>query len=136
MFGPSRRSEIMSKIRSKNTKVELVVFRYMRSNKIYFQKHYKRAPGNPDLALPRKKRAIFIDGDFWHGRSIERVRLSRVDPNDYWIKKLENNIARDVRLNEEMSAAGWKVMRVWESDVMRKRTSTATLESIAKFLRE
>lgn len=134
IFDPNKRSEVMSKIRAKNTKAELLVFRYLRRNKVYFQKHYKRASGSPDLALPRKKRAVFIDGDFWHGRTLERVRSSRMDPNDYWVKKLERNIARDVRQNQELFVAGWEVMRVWESDLMRKSTSVSTLEAIATFL--
>jgi DNA mismatch endonuclease (patch repair protein) len=134
IFEPNKRSEIMGKIRSKNTKAELLVFRYLRRRKVYFQKHYNRAPGSPDLALPRKKRAVFIDGDFWHGRTLERVRLSRVDPNDYWVKKLEKNIARDAQQNQELIATGWEIIRVWESDLIRKSTSLATLEMIVNFL--
>lgn len=134
IFDPNKRSEVMSRIRSKNTKAEVLVFRYLRRNMIYFQKHYKSAPGSPDLALPRKKRAVFIDGDFWHGRTLENVRLARPDPDDYWINKLENNINRDARQNKELLSAGWEVLRVWESDVMRKSTSITTLEAIATFL--
>ena len=62
----------MSKIRSKNTKAELIVFRELRKRKIHFQKHYKKVVGSPDIAIPRKKIAIFIDGDFWHGRNFQR----------------------------------------------------------------
>lgn len=63
-FTKEKRSEIMSKIRSKNTKCKLKVFRELSRRGIYFQKHYSRAVGNPDLALPRKKKAIFIDGSY------------------------------------------------------------------------
>ena len=63
-FLKEKRSLIMSKIRSKNTKIEVNVFRELRKRGIYFQKHYKGTIGNPDIALPRKKKAIFIDGDF------------------------------------------------------------------------
>lgn len=73
VFSKAKRSEVMSKIRGKNTKAELVVFRYLRKEGVYFQKHYKRALGSPDIALPLKKRAVFIDGDFWHGKTIDRV---------------------------------------------------------------
>lgn len=73
VFSKQKRSEIMSLIRSKNTAIELNVFRFLRRNSIYFQKNYKRAMGSPDVALPRKKKAVFIDGDFWHGWKVLRV---------------------------------------------------------------
>lgn len=81
IFSSEKRREVMSRIRGKNTKAELIVFRYLRKEGVYFQKHYKRAPGSPDIALPRKKRAVFIDGDFWHGKTIDRV-MER-GPEDY-----------------------------------------------------
>lgn len=134
MFSSEKRSELMSKIRSENSKAELIVFAYLRHNHIYFQKHYKRAIGRPDIALPRKKLAVFIDGDFWHGRTLEKIKTTRRNPDDYWIIKLESNISRDERQNKELVQSGWKVMRVWESDIIRKRTSAATLDEIARFL--
>ena len=82
VFTPKKRSEIMSKIRSKNNKAEILVFKELQRRKVYFQKHYKRAVGSPDIALPRKKKAVFIDGDFWHGYqfSKQKERL----PKKYW----------------------------------------------------
>jgi DNA mismatch endonuclease (patch repair protein) len=76
VFTKEKRSELMSKIRSKNTGIEKVVFREIRKRGIYFQKHYGRVAGNPDIALPRKKIAIFIDGDFWHGYQFEKIKKS------------------------------------------------------------
>ena len=67
VFSKKKRSEIMSKIRSEETQIEQIVYRYLRKQGVYFQKHYKKAPGSPDIALPKKKIAVFIDGDFWHG---------------------------------------------------------------------
>lgn len=121
-FTKKKRSEIMSNIRSKNTKVEILVFRELRKRGIYFQKHYKRAPGNPDIALPRKRIAVFIDGDFWHGYRYSRVN-SRL-PKKYWRGKIENNIKRD-RLNRaKLRKAGWKVLRIWGHEVIRKPEQT------------
>ena len=88
IFTPDKRSEVMSKIRGKNTKPELLVFRYLRSNKVYFRKHYRTKQGIVlDLALPRKKRAVFVDGDFWHGRTLEHV-VERRGEGDFWTMKL------------------------------------------------
>lgn len=102
----------MSLIRSKDTKVELLVFSSLRKKGIYFRKHYKKAAGTPDVCLPRKKLAVFIDGDFWHGYRYNswKKRLS----SSFWTGKIERNIARDKRTFRKLRASGWKVMRVWE----------------------
>jgi DNA mismatch endonuclease (patch repair protein) len=118
VFSKEKRSEIMSKIRSKNTKAEVLVFRELRRLGIYFQKHYKRAPGSPDIALPRKKIAVFIDGDFWHGYRFDKKK-SRL-PKKYWRAKIEGNIKRDRKNSLLLRKAGWKVLRVWEHEIEKK----------------
>lgn len=122
----------MSKIRSKNTKAELIVFRGLRKRKIYFQKHCKRVIGFPDIALPRKKIAIFIDGDFWHGRNFAKDR-NRL-PRKYWREKIETNIIRDKKNREKLRKQGWKVLRVWEREVSKRPTEA--IEKIIGFLLE
>lgn len=129
---PEKRSEIMSKIRSKNTKVENLVFKELRKEGIYFQKHYKRCLGNPDIALPRKRKAVFIDGDFWHGNEYEKLKKRL--PTNYWIPKIEKNIARDKVYTKKLKEAGWQVLRVWESDIVRAKTRTESMNKIAFFL--
>lgn len=133
MFDTGKRSEIMSHIRSKNTKAELAVFRFLRKQGIYFQKHYKRAPGKPDIALPRKKKAVFIDGDFWHGRKIDKT-IGRL-PKQYWQDKIIGNIERDKKNRKVLKNNGWHILTAWESDILRKRTQRQELERIAKFLK-
>jgi len=114
-FSKETRSLIMSKIRSKNTKAEVKVFRELRKRGIYFQKHYKRAVGNPDIALPRKKKAVFIDGDFWHGHNF--AELKKRLPKKYWLSKIESNVNRDDNINVQLRESGWKVLRIWEHDI-------------------
>lgn len=133
IFPAKKRSEIMSRIRSKDTLAETIVFRELRRDKIYFQKHYRRAPGKPDIALPSKKKAVFIDGDFWHGRDFERMAKDRPE-SDFWIKKLTYNMDRDKKQLKELGANGWLILRIWESDILRKRTQQKELEKIKKFL--
>lgn len=135
MFSPKKRSEIMSRIRSKETEAERIAFKYLRQNKIYFQKHYARVAGKPDIALPRKKKAVFIDGDFWHGRDYERIVASRPE-GDYWPAKIAYNMERDARNRAELTEKGWKLLIVWESEIKRKRTRDSALEQIAGFLAE
>jgi DNA mismatch endonuclease (patch repair protein) len=133
MFSPEKRSEIMSRIRSKETQAEKLVFSYLRKHKIYFQKHYKKAPGKPDIALPRKKKAVFIDGDFWHGRDYARVTANR-QPDDYWVLKIRRNMERDTEQRQYLLDNGWQLLAIWESDIKRVRTRQASLDSIAEFL--
>ncbi|MCK5123523.1 MAG: very short patch repair endonuclease [Candidatus Pacebacteria bacterium] len=130
VFTPEKRSEIMSKIRSKNTKAEILVFKELQRRKIYFQKHYKRAVGSPDIALPRKKKVVFIDGDFWHGYQFSKQKKRL--PKKYWQEKIENNIKRDRRTRAKLKREGWQVLRVWEHEVLKNFDKTA--EKISSFL--
>jgi len=132
IFDPAKRSEIMSHIRGKNTVPELLVFAYLRKNKIYFQRHYRTKSGiRLDIAKPRKKLAVMIDGDFWHGRNYERRKPKL---NEFWQNKLETNLARDEKQRRMLEDEGWKLCRVWESDLKRKSTQATVLESVVSFL--
>ena len=122
----------MSNIRSQNTKVEVLVFRELRKRKIYFQKHYKRAAGNPDIALPRKKKAVFIDGDFWHGYQFSKLK-ERL-PKVYWIEKIENNRKRDRVNRKKLKEAGWEVLQIWEHEILGNYWKA--ISKIAEFLEE
>lgn len=133
MFTPEKRSEIMSSIRSKNTVAEVLVFKYLRKQGIYFQKHYKNAIGKPDIALPRKKKAIFIDSNFWHGKDYDRLTEAR-PADDYWVIKIAKNIERDKTIRKQLLSEGWSLLVVWEDDIKRRRTREVTLSSIKDFL--
>lgn len=135
VFSPAKRSRVMSLIRSKDTKAEKIVFRYLRQNKVYFQKHYKRATGTPDIALPRQKKAVFVDSDFWHGRTYAKVVKDR-KPDDYWVVKIANNIERDKRVRKELIDNGWRILVVWEEDIKRLRTRESVLTEVKEFLKK
>ena len=120
----------MARIKSKNTGPELAVFRELRKRKIYFRQHYGRAAGRPDVALPQKKKAVFIDGDFWHGYKF--LKTGNRLPAIYWRDKIRENIERDRRSRAELKRAGWEILRVWEHDVKRKLP--ATIDKIEGFL--
>jgi len=129
-FSEEKRSEIMSRIRSKDTKAEKIVFKELRKKGIYFQKHYKKAPGVPDIALPRKKKAVFIDGDFWHGYQLEKLKKRL--PQGYWTTKIQKNVDRDKAKNDELVKHDWKILRIWEHDVYKNFKET--IDSLEKFL--
>ena len=125
------RSRIMSAIKSKNTFPERKVFLELKRRKIYFQKHYKRIVGSPDIAVPSKKKAIFIDGDFWHGfrYPLWKKRLK----SKFRRNKIEQNRKRDKTCHRKLRYAGWGVMRVWEHQL--NKTPDKTIDKIAVFLR-
>lgn len=131
IFSKEKRSEVMSKIRSKNTKLEKIVFRELRKRGVYFQKHYKRAPGNPDIALPSRKKAVFIDGDFWHGHDYEN--LEKKLSTEFWRDKIAGNMERDKRNTSVLEAEGWQVLRVWEHEI--KQDTENAVSRIVDFLR-
>ena len=121
----------MSKICSKYTKVENLVFKGLRKKKIYFQTHYDKVAGNPDIALPRKKKAVFVDGDFWHGYQLQKLRKRL--PKRYWIGKIEGNVLRDKRNRRLLRKQGWTVLKIWEHDIIND--FNRGINKIADFLK-
>lgn len=118
----------MSRIRGKNTLIELQVFRFLRSRKIKFKKHHK-LPGSPDAAILSTKKAIFIDGDFWHGWKLSQRRAKLPS---YWARKIGSNVKRDRKNRARLRRLGWKVLRVWEHDLEKNVLKTEA--RIASFL--
>lgn len=121
----------MSRIRSKNTKIETIIFKELRRRGIYFQKHYDKILGKPDIALPSKKIAIFIDGDFWHGWQFSRRKQKL--PKKYWQEKIERNIKRDRKNFAKLRRQGWNVLRVWEHQI--KNDFQGTINKIINLLK-
>jgi len=120
----------MAAIRAKNTGPELLVFKELKKKKIIFRKHYSKILGSPDIALPKNKKAIFIDGDFWHGYQF--INLKKRLPNNYWLLKIEQNIKRDKRNRIKLKKEGWQVLRIWEHEL--KNDPQRALNKIAHFL--
>jgi DNA mismatch endonuclease (patch repair protein) len=129
-FSKEVRSHIMASIRSKDTGVELLVFRALRRAGVRFQKHYRRAPGSPDVAVPSRKLAVFVDGDFWHGYRYPAWRHKL--PSAFWREKIERNRARDRRNFAKLRRQGWRLLRVWEHEL--ERHPEQALERIIVFL--
>jgi DNA mismatch endonuclease (patch repair protein) len=134
LLDASQRGAVMRSIRGKNTKPELIAFAELRARGVTFQRHYERVVGKPDIAKPRKRLAVFIDGDFWHGREIERV-IAKYGEDSYWANKLRQNMARDKAQDELLCAEGWSVLRVWASDLTRVSTRGGCVDRMEQFLR-
>lgn len=105
----------MQHICSKRTIPELLVFRELRRRKIYFACHVDSIIGKPDIVFRRKKIAVFIDSDFWHGHP-KRCIMPKTN-SDYWLNKIARNRIRDKEVNRILKHDGWKVLRLWEFDV-------------------
>ena len=118
---PLTRSEVMARIRSKDTKPELALRAALREAGLAgYRKNLKGLPGAPDVAYTRWKVAVFVDGDFWHGRDFEarRERLAAGSNGAHWVAKILRNRERDARNAADLEAMGWTVLRFWGSDVM------------------
>jgi DNA mismatch endonuclease (patch repair protein) len=79
-----------------------------------FRKHYSPLPGTPDVAFPRARLAVFLDGDFWHGRGFETWKGKLPE---FWLKKITRNRERDSADRDRIREMGWSVLRLWERDV-------------------
>lgn len=123
-FTVEKRSEIMSKIRGKDTNIEMLVRRYLYARGYRYRKNYKELPGTPDIALTRYKIAIFINGCFWHGHDNCKLYVVPKSRTEFWTRKVEMNRARDSRNQEELTAMGWQVIILWECELGRNFDTT------------
>ncbi len=128
---PAERSEIMARVRSKNSRPELCVRKLVFALGYRFRLHAKDLPGHPDLVFRKCRKVIFVHGCFWHrhaGCALARLPKSRLE---FWIPKLEGNKQRDQQSRKALIKDGWKVLTIWECQIKR----TERLESrLRRFL--
>ena len=111
------RSWNMSRIRSKNTKPELIVRSMLHSAGFRFRLHVKELPGKPDIVLPKYKTVIFVHGCFWHRHEGCRFAYVPKSRTEFWSKKFEANIQKHQNVFEQLKELGWKVSVIWECEV-------------------
>lgn len=112
IWDKEKRSAVMAKIRSKDTKPELIVRRYLYHRGYRYRKNVKGLPGTPDIVLRKYGVVIFVHGCFWHGHEVDgHIPHSN---STFWQKKIERNKARDERNKEELKRMGWSVITIWE----------------------
>ncbi len=112
-----KRSGIMKKIKSKDTKPEIMLRRELWKRGYRYRKNFSELPGKPDIVFIRKKVVVFIDGDFWHGYNWEEKKKKILNNKEYWVKKIEKNIERDKENTKKLSNMGYKVIRFWEHEI-------------------
>jgi DNA mismatch endonuclease (patch repair protein) len=115
------RSWVMSRIRSGDTKPELIVRSLLHRSGYRYSLRRKDLPGNPDLVMPKYKAVVFIHGCFWHWHQDPSCNISKVPKSNtsFWLEKFKYNTSRDARNEKALKAAGWKVIQVWECEVLR-----------------
>jgi DNA mismatch endonuclease, patch repair protein len=141
-LGPSDRevtSRMMAAVRNKDSKAELALRRALHARGLRYRLHAPDVFGHPDLVIRSRRLAVFVDGDMWHGNEQRRRRLSSMADllptrTEWWVAKIERNIARDQEVNTRLKAEGWTVVRLWESEVLQdpQKASQRVLEALAQ----
>jgi DNA mismatch endonuclease (patch repair protein) len=124
MRDPKITHRIMSSIKSKNTRPELILRKALWRKNLRYRINYKKLPGKPDIVFTKKKIVIFCDGDFWHGHNWALRGLSSLEDelngySEFWRQKILRNIKRDNEINKDLTSRGWTVIRIWESDIKK-----------------
>ncbi len=119
-YTTSERSELMKKIKSGNTKSEIILRKVLWGLGIRYRKNYKKLPGTPDIVIPKYKLIIFVDGEFWHGFEWEKKKKCIKSNRDFWIPKIERNIQRDAETNNALREMGWTVLRFWDQQIKKE----------------
>lgn len=128
------RSRNMSHIRSKDTKPEVTVRKYLFSKGFRYRKNVKTLPGCPDIVLPKYKTVIFVNGCFWHKHDCPRFVWPSSN-EDYWREKIIRNVKRDGDNYEQLEASGWNVYVVWVCQ-LKKKDFEDTMDKLIAFLKE
>lgn len=117
---PEQRRKNMQAIRSTDTSIEIALRTALWHRGVRYRKNYKQLPGKPDIAITKYRIVVFCDSDYWHGYDWEN-RHQRIKSNrDYWIPKIERNMARDKEITTQLQAMGWIVLRFWEWQIKKR----------------
>lgn len=111
----------MSRVRSKDTKPEMLVRRFLFSHGFRYKLHDKSLPGKPDLVLPKYKTIIFIHGCFWHGHGGCRYFVVPKTRTEWWLNKISTNKQKDAASEKLLTSAGWKIINIWECEIKNRK---------------
>jgi len=111
------RSYNMSRIKGKNTKPEMLVRKFLHANGYRYKLHDKSLPGKPDIVLPKYKTVIFVHGCFWHGHSNCKYYVVPKTKTDWWLNKINGNIANDTKALKALKKEGWEIITIWECNL-------------------
>lgn len=113
VVSPEKRSQMMSGIRGKNTKPEIIIRKALHGKGFRYRLHVRNLPGKPDIVLPKYQAVVFVNGCFWHKHDCHLFKWPKSRP-DFWKKKILRNQENDAIAAEQLLGEGWRVLTVWE----------------------
>ena len=114
-------SKRMANVSLKGGKAETALAKALWAEGVRYRKNYRKLPGSPDIAITKYKIAVFVDGEFWHGQDWENRKKKLKSNREYWIEKIEENMARDVRNDKLLQEQGWITLHFWEKEVHKNQ---------------
>ncbi|QXI26419.1 very short patch repair endonuclease [Pseudomonas vanderleydeniana] len=136
ILSPAERSKRMSRIRSKDTRPELVLRKILHGLGLRYRLHSIRLPGKPDLIFPRYNVVVFVHGCFWHRHAECNIATTPKSNTPFWLEKFEKNVERDIRVRSQLENLGWRVFVVWECELASTKKAQATAERLNGWIRD
>lgn len=124
VFSKEKRSEVMAKIKCKDTKPEILVRKFLFANGYRYRKNVLGLPGKPDIVLPKFKSTIFVNGCFWHKHDGCKFFVVPKTRTEWWMDKINGNVEKDRNNYEMLKSMGWKVFVVWECEIEKNIDGT------------
>lgn len=124
---PEQISYNMKQVKNKDSAIEVMLRKELWARGIHYRKNVTRVFGKPDIAIIGKKIAVFCDSEFWHGYDWENRKRDFKSHQEFWIPKIERNIARDVEVNEKLKEQGWTVLRFWGREIKKNPSGCADI---------
>ena len=135
IFDKSKRSQLMAKVKQKNTAPEIIVRKFLFSKGFRYRINVKSLSGTPDIVLSKYKTVIFVHGCFWHGHTCRAGHLPSSNL-DYWVTKIEKNIERDNRKINELEKLGWNVVVIWQCEISKIDNRTKILNKLLEDIKQ
>ena len=126
-FSPEKRSQIMSRVKGRNTSPERTVRSWLHRLGYRFRLHHKKLPGHPDIVLPKYRAVIFVHGCFWHGHQGCSRSKRPATNREFWDKKIDATIQRDREVQQRLHAMNWRVLVIWQCEIKNGDMITARL---------
>ncbi len=124
----------MKQVKNKDSKIEILLRKELWKRGLRYRKNTNKVFGHPDIAFIGKKIAVFCDSEFWHGFNWEEKKKEIKSNKEFWIKKIERNMKRDIEVNSRLNEEGWTVLRFWGNDI--KKDTVKCADIIEKAVRE
>ena len=131
-FSPEKRSEIMSRVKNKNTSIELNLRKELWSRG-YRYRLYTNLPGTPDIVFPKIKIVIFVDGCFWHNCPICQPKMPSTN-KEYWRNKIDRNVERAKKADKELENMGWDIIHIWGHQI--NKDLEKTVDSLISYIKQ